>query len=312
MRAFALLSSDTEPAVTEVADPAPGPGEVLVRVVASSLNGFDASVAAGRLHGMMEHRFPVVLGKDFAGTVEAVGEGVSRFAPGDAVFGVVMKPHLGDGGIGELLVVDQDTCITAVPDGVDLPAAGALGLAGTAAVDALAAADLQPGRTVLVSGATGGVGALAVQYAVATGATVLATARPGEEADFVTGLGAQHTVDHTGDVPAQVRAIAPDGVDAVLHLAGDGAALADLLAPGGRIASTLGYGAEQHPAAVFVMANPSAETLQRLAADVAAGRVRVPITATYPLEQAPQALVDYGRGAVGKLAIQVAPADERA
>jgi NADPH:quinone reductase-like Zn-dependent oxidoreductase len=281
MRAFALQSADAEPAVTEVPDPAPGPGEVLVRVAASSINGFDASVAAGRLLGMMEHRFPVVLGKDFAGTVEAVGEGTSRFAPGDAVFGVVMKPHLGDGGIGELLAVDQDTCITAVPNAVDLPPAGALGLAGTAATDTLAAAGLQPGHTVVISGATGGVGALAVQYAVAVGATVIATAQPGEEADLVTGLGAQHIVDYTDDVPGQVRAIAPGGVDAVLHLAGDGATLAGLLAPGGKIASTLGFGPEQHPAAVSVMANPSAQTLDRLAADVAAGRIRVPITATY-------------------------------
>jgi len=305
MRAFALPSADSEPTVTEVADPTPGTGEVLVRVAASSLNGFDASVASGRLHGMMEHRFPVVLGKDFAGTVEAVGEGSSRFAVGDAVFGVVMKPHLGDGGIGELLVVDQDNCIAAVPEGVDLAAAGALGLAGTAAVDSLAAADLQPGRTVLISGATGGVGALAIQYAATTGATVIATAKPGKETDFVTGLGAQHTVDYTGDVAAQVRAIAPDGVDAIVHLAGDGAALAALLAADGKIASTLGYGADQHPAATFVIANPSAETLQRLAADVAAGRIRVPVTATYTLEQAPQALTDYRSGALGKLAIQV-------
>jgi NADPH:quinone reductase-like Zn-dependent oxidoreductase len=308
MRAFALPAADAQPILTEVPDPTPGPGEVLVRVVASSLNGFDASVASGRLHGMMEYRFPVVLGKDFAGTVEALGEGASRFAPGDDVFGVVMKPHLGDGGIGELLVVPEDQCIAAVPEGVALSHAGALGLAGTAAVDSLAAADLGPGRTVLVSGATGGVGALAVQYAVATGATVIATAKPGEEAEFVTGLGAQHTVDYTGDVPAQVRVISPQGVDAVVHLAGDGAALGDLLAPGGTIASTLGFGPEQHPAAVFVMADPSAETLERLAADVAAGRIRVPVTAIYSLEQAPQALEDYAAGAVGKLAIRVSGA----
>jgi len=311
MRAFAVPSADTEPTVTEVPDPTAGPGEALVRVAASSLNGFDASVAAGRLHGMMEHRFPVVLGKDFAGTVEAVGEGVTRFAPGDAVFGVVMKPHLGDGGIGELLAVPADQFIAAVPGEVDLTTAGALGLAGTAAVDSLAAADLQPDRTVLISGATGGVGALTIQYAVATGATVIATARPGAEAEFVTALGAQHAVDYTGDVAAQVRAIAPDGVDAILHLAGDGAALADLLAPGGKIASTLGFGADQHPAAVFVMANPSAETLQQLAADVAAGRIRVPVTATYSLEQAPQALADYRSGALGKLAIQLSGTPSR-
>jgi NADPH:quinone reductase-like Zn-dependent oxidoreductase len=106
-------------------------------------------------------------------------------------------------------------------------------------------------------------------------------------------------------VPGQVRAIAPGGVDAVLHLAGDGATLAGLLAPGGKIASTLGFGPEQHPAAVSVMANPSAQTLDRLAADVAAGRIRVPITATYPLDKAPQALTDFRAGALGKLAIQI-------
>ena len=305
MRAFVVPSADSEPTVTEVPDPAPGPGEILVRVAASSLNGFDLSVAAGYLQGMMEHRFPVVLGKDFAGTVEAVGEGVTRFAPGDVVLGVVTKPHLGDGGFGELLVVHEGDFVTAVPEGLDLRSAGALGLAGTAALDTLAAAGVEAGQTVLVSGATGGVGALAVQYAAAAGATVIATARPGEEADFVTQLGAQHTVDHTGDVVAQVRAIAPEGVDAIVHLAGDGAELAGLLAPGGKIGSTMGYGAEQNPAATFVMANPSADTLARLAADAAAGRIRVPVTATYSLADVPRAFEAFRSGTRGKICIEI-------
>ena len=84
---------------------------------------------------------------------------------------------------------------------------------------------LAAGETVLISGASGGVGALAVQLAAARGAQVIATARPGAQTDFVTGLtdAEVHVVDFTGDLQAQVRAIAPDGVDAVLHLAGDGA-----------------------------------------------------------------------------------------
>jgi NADPH:quinone reductase-like Zn-dependent oxidoreductase len=305
MRAFVVPSADSEPTVTEVPDPTPGPGEILVRVTASSLNGFDLSVASGRLQGMMEHRFPVVLGKDFAGTVEAVGEGVTRFAAGDAVLGVVTKAHLGDGGFGELLVVHEGDFVTAVPEGLDLTTAGALGLAGTAALDTVAAAGIQSGQTVLVSGATGGVGALAVQYAAAAGATVIATAKPGEEADFVTDLGAHHVVDYTGDVVAQVRAIAPDGVDAILHLAGDGAALAELLTPGGKIGSTLGYGADQNPAATFVMANPSADTLARLAVDAAAGRIRVPVTVTFSLDEAPQAFDAFRSGTRGKVGLQV-------
>jgi NADPH:quinone reductase-like Zn-dependent oxidoreductase len=305
MRAFVVPSADAQPTVTEVPDPTPGPGELLVRVAASSLNGFDLSVASGHLQGMMEHRFPVVLGKDFAGTVEAVGEGVTRFTPGGAVLGVVTKPHLGDGGFGELLVVSEGDFVTAVPEGLDLQSAGALGLAGTAALDTLNAAGVQAGQTVLVSGATGGVGALAVQYAAAAGATVIATARRGEEADFVAELGAQHTVDYTGDVPAQVRAIAPQGVDAIVHLAGDGAELAQLLAPGGKIGSTMGYGPDQNPAATFVMANPSAATLSRLAADAAAGRIRVPVTVTYSLDEVPRAFEDFRSGTRGKICIQV-------
>jgi NADPH:quinone reductase-like Zn-dependent oxidoreductase len=305
MRAFALQETGAAPAVVELPDPTPGPGEVLVRVSASSVNGFDAAVAAGMLQGMMEHRFPVVLGKDFAGTVEALGEGASAFAVGEAVFGVVMKPYLGDGGLGELLVVGEQFGIAAIPEGLEPHLAGALGLAGSAAVDALEAVGTGPGRTLLISGATGGAGSIALQYAVAAGASVIATARPGTEADHVRGLGAAHVVDYTGDVATQVGALAPDGVDAVLHLAGDGATLAALLAPDGTLASLLGFGPAQHPSAVSIMASPARATLDRLAADVAAGRIRVPVTATYPLEETARAFTDYGAGALGKLSVTV-------
>ena len=305
MRAIAINDYGTPPTLTELPKPEPGPGEVLVRVRASSINGFDAAVAAGMLKGMMEHRFPVVLGKDFAGVVEALGDGASRFAPGDEVFGVVMKPFLGDGGLGEYLIVGEQHGIARVPDGLDLQAAGALGLAGTAALNAIDAIAPTTGEHVLISGVTGGVGAIALQYAVAAGAEVIATARPGAEADFVLGLGAAHVVDYTSHLAAQVRAIAPDGVPAVLHLAGDAEQLAGLLAAGGRIASTLGFGRDQHPAAVAVMADPNPVTLDRLAADAASGALRVPITRTYPLEETPQALADFAAGSLGKLAITV-------
>jgi NADPH:quinone reductase-like Zn-dependent oxidoreductase len=119
----------------------------------------------------------------------------------------------------------------------------------------------------------------------------------------VVELGAQHAVDYTGDLAAQVREHAPDGVVAVVHLAGDGAALTDLLAPGGRLASTLGLGPEQHPAAIAVMASPDAGVLDRLATDLAAGRLRVPTSRTYDLADVPRALADFSGGTLGKLAI---------
>jgi NADPH:quinone reductase-like Zn-dependent oxidoreductase len=305
MKAVVTSEQGAKPEVAEVPTPQPCAGEVLVKVQASSVNGFDLSVAAGYVVGMMEHRFPVVLGKDFAGTVEAVGDGVTRFAVGDKVFGVVTKAYLGDGGFGEYVTVPEAVGIAKLPEGVDVTATGAVGLAGTAAVDALDAAGPQAGETVLISGATGGVGAIAIQYAAAAGAKVIATAKPGEEADFVRGLGAHEVVDHTGDLPAQVRAIAPEGVDVVLHFAGDGAALAGLLADKGRIASTMGYGADQHPAATFIMANPVPGTLDRLAADLAAGRLTVPVEQTYPLAEVPAAFAAFAGGTRGKIAITV-------
>jgi NADPH:quinone reductase len=203
--------------------PAPEPeeGEVLVRVRASSVNGFDVSVANGRLKGMIEHRFPVVLGRDFAGTVEAAGPGVQSPRPGDIVFGVVTKTTLGDGAFGEY--VTAPVAYTArVPAGLDLAVAGALGLADTAALAAVDAVAPLPGQTVLISGATGGVGAFTVQLAAASGAYVISTARPGEDDDaFLRDLGIHAIVDYTGDVPAVVTALRPAGIHAVVHLAGD-------------------------------------------------------------------------------------------
>jgi NADPH:quinone reductase-like Zn-dependent oxidoreductase len=309
MRAIVLNSTPASPSVGEVETPKPEAGELLVKVAASSVNGFDVSTAAGHLQGMMEHRFPLVVGMDFAGTVEALGAEVDGFAVGDAVFGVVRKPYLGAGSMAEYVVVTAGDGVVAVPEGLSLQHAGALGLAGTAAFDAVNAVNLSAGETLLISGATGGVGALAVQIAAARGAKVLATARPGAEAEFVSGLTGSkvHPIDYTGGLEAQVRAIAPDGVDAVLHLAGDPEQLAGLLRPGGRLASTLGAAIQRQDVEVrAVMADTNPQTLSDLAARSAAGELTVPVTATYALQDAPEAFAAFKVGALGKLAITFA------
>ncbi|WP_211359708.1 NADP-dependent oxidoreductase [Actinocorallia herbida] len=292
-------------AATDLPVPEPGPGEVLVRVLSSSVNGFDLGVLAGGLQGVYEYEFPVVLGKDFAGTVAAVGPGVTGWTPGADVFGVVMRPTLGQGGYAEYVVVSPQYGLAAIPDGLDHARAGVLGLAGTAARNAVDAVSPEAGETVLVSGATGGVGSFAVQLAAARGARVIATARPGAEAAFVTGLGAARAVD-PADLEAGVRALAPGGVDAALHLAGDGPSIAALLAEGGRLASTVHFTPEETGRgikATTVMADPSRETLERLAAEVVRGSLRVPLARSYPLSDAPRALTDFTAGTVGKLAI---------
>lgn len=313
MRGVTVGSVPANPAVSEVDTPRPEAGELLVKVAAASLNGIDVATTAGFLQGMMEHRFPLVLGKDFAGTVEALGEGADGFAVGDAVFGVVMKPFLGAGSLAEYVTVPAGHGVIRIPAGLSVADAGALGVAGATAVDCLDAVALAEGETVLISGAGGGVGSLAVQLAAARGARVIATARPGAQTDFVTGLtgtGANlHMVDFTGDLEAQVRAIDPDGVDAVLHLAGDGAELAGLLRPGGRIASPTGLtqeavkdaGVTVHP----IMADPNASTLSGLAEQAASGSLRVPVSATYSLERAAEAFTAFSSGTPGKIAIAI-------
>ena len=302
------LISGAAPALIEVPDPKPAPGEVLVRVHASSVNGFDLAVAGG-LKGMMEHRFPVVLGKDFAGTVATTGEGVSGFAAGDEVFGVVMKPFLGDGGLGEYVSVGTGPGARPPPGGAADGRRGRAGAGGHRCAGHGRSHRPAPGRDRAGRGRDRRRRRLRHQLAVARGARVIATARPGVEADFVRGLSAAHTADYTADLTAQVRAIAPPGVDAVLHFAGDAAQLAGLLAerravclhPGRRPGRgrTPGCDRDGHHG------RPDQAALDRLAADAAAGRLRVPVTRTYPLAEVPQALADFAAGALGKLAVTI-------
>ncbi|NUR87012.1 MAG: NADP-dependent oxidoreductase [Nonomuraea sp.] len=303
MRAVAFKEFGAAPELTEVETPAAGPGELLVKVAASSVNGFDLGVLGGALQGVYEYEFPVTLGKDFAGTVAAAGPDVTGFAPGDAVFGVVMRPTLGQGGFAEYVAVPAGYGIARIPAGLDHATAGALGLSGTAALNAVDAVTPVAGETVLVSGATGGVGSFAVQLLAGRGVKVIATARPGAEEEFVRDLGAAHVVDHA-DLEALVRAVAPGGVDAALHLAGDGATVAGLVVPGGRFASTVHFQPEGLKATA-VMSDPSRETLDHLATEVAAGRLRVSLGRTYGLHEAPEAVAAFVGGTVGKLGIRV-------
>jgi NADPH:quinone reductase-like Zn-dependent oxidoreductase len=309
MKAIATTDFGVAPELLDLPVPEPGPGEVLVRVNRSSLNGFDLAVASGMVKGMMEHRFPVVLGRDYAGTVEAVGEGVTSVKPGDEVFGVVSHKYLGPGSFAEFVVISEALGLAKKPTGLDEATAGALGLAGAAAQATIDAVSLSPGETVLIGGATGGVGANAIQLASARGADVIATAKPGDEEAFVKDLGATHTVDYTAPISDQVRSIRADGVHAAIHLAGDGLQLAELVSDGGRFASSLGIGQDQlsgmNVQATAIVAAPTREVLDRLAAEVVAERLRVPMQHTYKLEETAKAIADFSKGSLGKFGIDI-------
>jgi NADPH:quinone reductase-like Zn-dependent oxidoreductase len=309
MKVFALRGFDQAPEVAEVDLPTPGAGEVRVRVRAASLNGFDLSVANSYLKGMMEHRFPVVLGKDFAGEVDAVGPDVEGYQVGDRVFGVVMKDTLGDGSFGEYVTVPVAFGIAKLPGGIDFTEAAALGLAGTAAVDAFDAANVTGDQTVLVVGATGGVGQQALQLAVRAGATVIATAHSAEEIELVTKLGAAHTVDYRGDVVEHVHALYPDGLDAVLHFAGDPTPLLSVVKSGGTLVSTMLRSAEDLQAenvkVVSIYASPSSATLDRVARHQDQKHTTVTVQRVYNLEQTHTAIEQFAAGTLGKLVISI-------
>ena len=309
MRAVVTADYGSAPTLVELDEPVPGPGQVRVRVRASSVNGLDNAIAQGWVRGLMEHEFPVVLGRDFAGTVDAVGEGVTAFGLGDDVFGVVLTQPLNAGAFAEYLVVPEDHNLAHIPAGLDHATAGTLGLAGAAAIAIVDAVAPGPGDTVLISGATGGVGAIAIQLAAARGATVIATAADDAEAAHVRALGAPFVVDPGPDMADAVKGIAPDGVSAVLHLAGDPVALAALLAQGGRF-GTLLSAAPEAPAGrtisvASVYATPHRGVLDGLAADVVSGRLRLPVQRTYALADVPTAMADFQAGTVGKLAISI-------
>lgn len=307
MKVVAVSEFNTEPALHDVATPEARDGEVVVDVEFASINGMDLMTWTGVVEQMMPYELPITLGRDFAGTVATLGPGVTDLAVGDPVFGILLSMPLHDGTLAEQARV-LATGIAKRPGKLDPKAAGALGLAGGAAKAAIDAIAPAPGETVLICGATGGVGAVALQMAKQRGASVIATASPGKAA-FVEELGADEVVDYTGDLAAAVRERRPNGVDAVVHLAGDGVALADLLVPGGRLASTLGVGPDQVAGrdvqATPVMTIPRRDMLSELATAVVDGELRVPITKTYSLDQAGQAIKDFGSGSLGKLAVAV-------
>jgi NADPH:quinone reductase-like Zn-dependent oxidoreductase len=311
MKAFTLDGFDTPPGLREdLLAPTPAENEVLVGARASSVNGADGAIAAGMLKGMVDHEFPVVLGRDYAGVVKQVGSRVTRYTEGDEVYGFLphANPTVHDGTWTELIAVPENNFVARNPAGVELAAAGAAPLAGITAMSALDALELSEGDTVLVVGANGGVGSFFVQLAANAGATLIAPALP-EDEDYLRDLGLSEVLERDADIAAVVRERHPDGIDALLDLVSytlEGFdANAAALKPGGRGASP-NSAAGDEPGRTNVMAVPSPENLERLGQLLDAGTLRVPIRSTYSLDQAGEALRAFGTAHTqGKLGIQV-------
>lgn len=264
--------------------PQPGPGQVLIRVAATSFNPVDGTIRAGYLQQVFPVRFPHTPGLDVAGTVAELGDGVTTPAVGEQVIGFL--PMLEDGAAAEFAVAPA-AVLTRAPNSIPLTDAAALPAAALTAWQAVVEhAQVQPGQRVLVNGAGGGVGGFAVQFARQAGATLIATASP-RSAEAVRAAGAEQVVDYTR---ARVTDAVGEPVDAVINLATaseqDMAALVGLVRPGGVLVTTASP-AQAHPdrdvRTISMQVRSEASQLAEIVARVDAGAVKVDVSATYPL-----------------------------
>lgn len=271
--------------LSQVASPEPGPGQVRIRVRATAVNPIDVRIRAGAMQGAFPVAFPMVPGWDVAGVVDQAGEGATA-SVGDEVFGVASV-----GGYSEYAVLDQPF---AKPVEVSFETAAAMVTVGEAACRALQHLGVQPGQTLLLHGAGGSVGTIAVQVAAARGITVIGTVAE-QDIERVNGLGA-FAVPYGEGWVERVKAAAPDGVDFVFDASGAGV-LADsvaLVGDAGKVITIADPSFAQHGVRFTGMdpADRFPEALPRLAELIAAGKLDVPVWRAYPLAEAARAHAD--------------------
>ena len=314
MRALHVPAAGEQPEVSDLPTPTVSEGTVLARVKAAGLNPIDNAIAAGLMAQMMPHEYPLVLGRDCAGVVDAVGAGVDHVQVGDEVLGhVLIAPPIQAGTLADYALLPA-AAVALKPAALDFTAAAALPLAGAAAAAAVEAIDPRPGQTVLVNGASGGVGSYTVQLLAARGVTVVATGTS-QDSDRLRSLGASEVIDHTASAVAdQVRATHPGGVDALINLTGYTAADVPLNAvrDGGTVSTTTGAPDDAAASAAgltstFVTARPVREVIAPLAEQAAAGTLKIDVTNVLPLEQAADGLATIAAGhAHGKIVVTIA------
>lgn len=314
MRAIAATKIRGSPEMMDLPKPEPGPGEILVHLAAAGVNPYDWKILDGVLEGQMPYEFPMILGVDGAGTVEALGPGASRFAVGDGVFGSFLHSPVGRGTYAEFVRAPESLAIAAMPRGMYSVQAAAVPTAGMTALTAFDALGLTKGQSLLIMGAGGGIGAFMVQLASNAGILALAASR-GPHRDFLHKLGAARFFDSSlGAFPEDVRIAYPNGVDALLDLANRGPAFEQNLGfvrPQGIAASTIGAATPEAVAprglrAMNINLDPKAELLDRLGKEFSTGRLRIPVEEPRSLVEAPDILQLSRQGALrGKTVLKI-------
>jgi NADPH:quinone reductase-like Zn-dependent oxidoreductase len=313
MRASAIDKAGGPEVITLHTLPVPRPAadEVLIAVHTAGVATWDASIRA-HPEEIKHSRFPLVLGTDGSGLIAAVGSQVSGFKPGDQVYSYSWDNP--QGGFYAEYVAVPAKLVGHVPAGMSLRDAGAIGTTALTAIQGIDdALHIKSGETLIIHGAAGGVGSLALQFAKLRGARVLATASGEDGASFVKHLGADAVVDgRQGDIAAAARQFAPQGVDAVLALAGGDSLerCLDALRAGGRMAFPSGVHPEPKARAginsVRYDAIAGPQEFERLNQAIIAAKLQVPIAADYPLADAAKAQERVEAGHVlGKVVLQI-------
>jgi NADPH:quinone reductase-like Zn-dependent oxidoreductase len=263
--------------VVQLPDPTPGPGQIRVAVRAAGINPIDWKVRRGVMGGEL----PQTTGREVAGVVEALGEGVTDVKPGDEVFGFAA----GGGGAAEL-ALSQD--YAPIPPELGFAQAAALPVAIETATRTLDLLGVTAGHTVVVNGAAGAVGSAAVQLALAREARVIGTASEANH-EYLRSLGAEATTYGEG-LADRVRGLAPGGVDRALDAAGGGAlpALVELAGDPRHVVTIADYQGAQATGAAFsggMGTERAVHALRDIRPLIAAGRFTLPVSETFPLEQ---------------------------
>ncbi|MGA5759542.1 NADP-dependent oxidoreductase [Nonomuraea bangladeshensis] len=294
----------------EVDQPVPGPGQVRIRVAATSFNGVDGNIRAGFMQGPIPVTLPHTPGLDVSGTVDALGEDVQGVEIGDEVVGFL--PMTGTGAAAEYVLAPADILAPA-PKSIPLPDAAALPVVGLTAWQALFDhAQLTSGQRILINGAGGAVGGYAVQLAKRAGAHVIATAGPRSREQVKTS-GADEIIDHT---TTEVDTAVKEPVDVVLNLAPIDperlAALLTLIRPGGVLVNTTVWmpapSDDEHGVrGIDLFVRSDAGQLEQLAALIDSGELRVDVARHVPLAELPTVHAQAAAGELHGKVVIVAP-----
>lgn len=308
MKAVAVSKFKDIPAVMDLPKPVVRPGTVLIKVAAAGINPFDWKMVDGIMDGAMPHQFPLIMGVDGAGTVEEIGEGVTRFKKGDKVYGQFIHAPIGEGSYAEYAIVPEKSGLTLAPSSLSAAEAAAVPTSGMTAQQMLDHLNLQEGDTLLVVGATGGVGSFTVQLAKLQGIHVIATVGDDAAAERMKKLGATVTINYkAAPLGQQVKAKYPGGVDGLIDVASDGAGFTanlDLVRPGGGALTTMFVADEAALKARSIHGGNfetkgSAASLDTLSLIIDRGELQVPVENKIRLEDVPDAIA-LSRQAKGK------------